>query len=257
MPQPRAGAPVEVAHLLERLRHDVRVLHGEDRQLQPHHAAYLAGPQAPAVHHVLAVDGADVLPAGGVVQQHPPTSAGTPLDRPGPGAPVHLGPRQPGRLDEGVGHTGRVHMALVGVDERSHEVLGIDQRHQFGRLGHRHDLRLHAQVSAPGVGHLEPVEPLGGIGQHHTARHVDAAVLAGDPLDLSVQMQRVALEPGHIGIAVEGVHAARAVPGGAGGQLGSLHQHHIGPARRGEVVEHTGAHHSPADHHNLRAGLHR
>ena len=124
------------------------------------------------------------------------------------------------------------------------------------RLGHRHQLGLHPQVAAPGVGHLEPVEPLGRVGQHHAAGHVDAAVLAGDPLDLGVQLGGVALQAGHVGIAVEGVHAARAVPGGAGGELGALHQHHVVPTRLGEVVEHAGAHHSPADHHHPGLGLH-
>ena len=107
-------------------------------------------------------------------------------------------------------------MTLVGVEHRTHEVLGVDQGHHLGDLGDRHHLGLHAQVAAPGVGHPQPVEPLGRVGQHHAAWHVDAAVLAGGPLDLGVQLHRVALEAGHVGIAVEGVHAARAVPGGPG-----------------------------------------
>ena len=255
--QPRAGAPVVLPHGFERLGDQVGVLHGQHRQLQAHHAPHLAGPQAPAVDDVLAVDRSEVLSAGGVVHQHPPAPVTVALDGAGPGVAVHLGAGGPGRLGVGVGHPGRIHMALVGIHQRPYEVLGIEQRHQLGRLCHRHQLRLHPQVAAPGVGRLEPVEPLGGVGQHHAAGHVDAAVLAGDPLDLGVQLGGVALQAGHDGVAVESVHAACAVPGRPRGELGALHQHHVGPAGLGEVVEHAGAHHSPADHHHPRLSLHR
>ena len=80
---------------------------------------------------------------------------------------------------------------------------------------------------------------------------VDAAVLARLGLDLLVQVDRVLLQPGDVGVAVERVHAARGVPRRAGGELLALEQHDVGPARLGEVVEHDAPDHPATDHDDL------
>ena len=88
-------------------------------------------------------------------------------------------------------------------------------------------------------------------GERDAARQVDRAVLAGTLLDLLVELHRVLLELGDVGVAVERVHAARRVPGRAGGQLLALDQHHVGPAVLGEVEQHRRADDATSDHHDL------
>ena len=94
--------------------------------------------------------------------------------------------------------------------QHSHRLLEIDE------------LGVQAQVAA--AGGVEVVEPVLRVGEHEAAGKVDAAGLPGDLLDLLVDLQRVVLELGDVGVGVEGVHAAGGVPGGAGGELGALQQ---------------------------------
>src|SRR3546814_13931002 len=77
--------------------------------------------------------------------------------------------------------------------------------------------------------------------------HVDAAGLAGDRLDLLVEVDGVSLQLGDVGIAVEGVHAARGVPGRPGGELAALPQHDVAPAGLGQMIEHAAADNAAAD----------
>jgi hypothetical protein len=81
---------------------------------------------------------------------------------------------------------------------------------------------------------------------------VDAALLTGFGLDLLVEVHRVLLQAGDVGVAIEGVHSAGGVPRGPGGQLLALQQHDVGPTRFGEVVQDAGADDTASDDHHLR-----
>ena len=76
-------------------------------------------------------------------------------------------------------------------------------------------------------------------------------------LDLLVQLDGVLLELRDIRVAVHRVHAARGVPGRAGGQFRPLDQEHVLPAGLGQVIQDAGADHAAADHHHSRVTLHR
>ena len=99
--------------------------------------------------------------------------------------------------------------------------------------------------SSPGVGR-----------QHQPAVRMQAAGLAGERLDLAIQIDGVFLQARDVGLAIEGVHAAGGVPGRAGGQFALLEQQHVGPADLGEVIEHAGADHAAADDDRSRGSLH-
>src|SRR3546814_1024984 len=86
--------------------------------------------------------------------------------------------------------------------------------------------------------------------------HVDAAGLAGDRLDLLVEVDGVSLQLGDVGIAVEGVHAARGVPGRPGGELAALQQHDVAPAGLGQMIEHAAADNAAADDCDLDMRFH-
>ena len=142
-------------------------------------------------------------------------------------------------------------MALHGIEQRPDEVLLLEQReHRLG-LGGGDDLQLHAEVPAAGLGHAQPVEALAVVGEHQPAGQVDRAVLARPGLDLPVQLDRVLLQLGDVGIAVQRVHAAGRVPRRAGRQLLALDEHDVGPAGLREVEEDGGADDATADHHDL------
>ena len=110
---------------------------------------------------------------------------------------------------------------------------------------------MHAEVAPAGLGHAQPVESLGSVGQHQPAGQVDAALLARLGLDLPVEIDRVLLQAGDVGVTVQRVHSTGGVPRRPGGQLLALQQHHVGPARLGEVVEHAGADDTASDDDHL------
>jgi len=228
-----------------RLGHQVVVLHGQHRQLQPRHAADLASPQAARVHHVLGMDG--VVAVGDDI----PGAVGALLQIGDPGVGVHLGTAVASTDRIGVGDPVRVDAAFVLVVERADEELLLQQRVQLLGFLHGDDLHVHAQVATSRLGHAQPVEPLRRIRQLQPTGQVDAAVLAALGLDLLVQVHGVLLQASDVGVAVERVHATRRVPRAAGGELLALEQHHVGPAGLGEVVEHAGADDAATDHDDL------
>src|SRR5580704_17664435 len=174
-----------------------------------------------------------------------------------PGVLVDLGSGLPRAAGVGPGDPGRVDVTLDRVEERADEVLLLQQREQLLGFGRRDDLHIYAEVAAAGLSHPQPVHPLPVTGQRQPARHVDAAVPAGALLDLPVQPDGVLLQLRDIGVTVERVHAARGVPGRAGGELLALDEYDIGPAQLGEVEQDRGAHHATADDDHLRGRFHR
>ena len=227
----------------------VLVLHGEDGQLDADHAPDLARPQAAGVDDVLGVHVA-------LVGDHVPAAVAALLAVDDARLAHDLGAADLGRLRVGVRDAVRVDVALDRVVHRADEVLLLEQREQLLGLGDRDQLEVHAEVAAARLGHLQPVEALGRAGEHDAAGDVHAAGLAGDLLDLLVELDRVLLQLRDVRVAVDRVHAARRVPGRARGQLGALDQHHVLPARLGQVVEHARAHHATADHRHLHVRPH-
>ncbi len=240
-----AGLRLVGGDLRHVLGEQVHVLHGQHRQLDADHPAHLSRPQAAGVDDMLGVDRLAALEA------HVPGPVG-PLRQPHDRLVlVDLGAGQLGALDVGPRDAGRVDVPLDRVVQRADEVLRVEQREDVLRFLGRDQLEVHAEVAAARLGHAQPVHADLGVGQHQPAGQVDRAVLARDPLDLLVELDRVLLEPGHVRVAVERVHAAGRMPRRAGGQLPPLEEHHVGPACLGEVVEHAGAHDPTADDDDL------
>ena len=114
-----------------------------------------------------------------------------------------------------MGHAVRIDVAFDRVIDGADEMRLIEQRVDLLGLRDRQQLELHAEVAAARLCHLQPVEPLGRAGQQDAAVDVHAARHAGDALDFLVQPDGVLLQLGDVGVAIDGVHAAGGVPGGA------------------------------------------
>ena len=184
-----AGALVVGDDLVNGLGDDVGVLHGEHRQLEPDHAAHLACPQPSRVDDmgrfqpVVALGGwvrcASEIASGRVVQPDAPRLAvRRPLDASRPGVATDLCARCHRRPGVREGHAGRIDVAVHVVVHRSGELAGIDDRHEPGGFFGGDHLGRDAEVLAACVGHPQPVEALGRVGQEDRAGEVDAAVLA-------------------------------------------------------------------------------
>ncbi len=225
-----AARLVELDHLGHVLGDEIHVLHGQHRQLEPHHAADLARPEAAAVDHVLSDDltlVGDDAPAA-VLALHEVLYLGVQID---------VGTVLLGRFRIGMGRAVGIEMTFHRIEHRTDELVGIEQRHQVMRFIRRQQMRVEPHVAALGEDRLHPVEAVLGRGEHHARGHVQADVLAGIILDLLVELHRIFLQLGNVGIAVDRVHAAGGMPGRAGGQFRAFDEHNIGPAEFGEVIQ--------------------
>ena len=227
----------------------VLVLHGEHRQLQTDHAPDLPRPEPARVDHHVRFDAA-------LFGDHLPAAVRRRMQRRDPVMADYLGAADTGRFGVGVGDPGRVDMALVGVPQGADKELFLDQR--VARLGLRRADQLAFQTHITGLGlcGLQKIEPVPVFRHDEPAGRVYAAGLLGDCFDLLIQTDGVVLQPGDIGVAVQGMHAAGGVPGGAGGQLLSLHQDNVLPAKLAEVIQHTATDHAAADDDYLGMGPH-
>ncbi len=244
-----AGPRVDLGDLGHVLGQQVHVFHGEHGQFEADHPPDLPGPEAAGVDDVLAshvalvgVDG----PAAGAA---------------GDGGDLRMrldGSAEPlGGLCIGIGDAGRVEMAVHRRFDTADEFRRVEQGHQLvGALG-GDDLGVDALDPALRDGALEPVEAVCGGGQEDAAGHVEAGGVARQLLDFAIEIDGVFLEFGDVRIAVDRVAPARRVPGGAGGQLGSFQQQHVGPAALGEVVEDRTPDDAAADDHNPCRIAHR
>jgi hypothetical protein len=149
------------------------------------------------------------------VGNHQPPAIARRLQIDNTGETINLRTVDAGGFGKGVGHSRRIDVSFDRIVQRTDEAAFVEQGKKPPRFVHVHELGLHAEVAAPRVHEAQPVHAFGGPGQHQAARDVDAAGLAGDLLDLLVQVDRVLLELCDVRVAVDGVHAASRMPGGA------------------------------------------
>src|SRR5271168_4853784 len=160
---------------------------------------------------------------------------------------VDFGASQGRALGVSLCHASRIEMAFDRIEHRADEMLLVDERIHPRRFIDRDDLEIHTEVPAARTRHLQPVQPFLRARQIEAARHMHAARNAGDRLDLFVEIDRVLLQLGDVGIAVERVHAARGMPRRARSQFRALEQHDVLPAALREVIGDAGADDAPAN----------
>ena len=147
-------------------------------------------------------------------------------------------------------------MTVERIVERPEQSSGVRDRGEPRDLLRPHNLGIEPHVAVLGALRLEEVEAVRVRCEGEPAHVVEPARLAGELLQLAVEPDGVALERRHVGVGVQGVEAARGVPGRAGGELGALDKHRVAPAEPGEVIEHAAPDHPAADHRHPHMGLH-
>ncbi len=240
---------VALVDLGDVLAHEVLVLHRLAGEPDARHRPDLARPEPGRVDHVLRDQGA-------LFGDHLPAALRLRVELEHPVPQVDLGAVGAGRLRVGLGGAGGVEVAVQRVVERAEHALDVGDGGEGADLGGADDLGVEPHVAVLGAFRAQEVEALLGGGDGDAAHVVQAAGLAGQRLELPVEGDRVALQRGHVGVRIEGVEAARGVPGRARGELGALDEDHVAPARAGEVVEHAAPDHPAADHRGPDVGLH-
>ena len=224
-----ARLPAPRLELGDRLGEEVLVRHGDHRNGAPEHRAHLAPPVAGRVDDVLAAH----LPLRG---RDDPLAALPAYARHGaesddPGAEVT------GPLRERLGELGRIDIAVVGVVERTREIVGLEEGVTLPQLLQRTDPDLHALVAA------HPHHPFEFA---HAVVRVRKADRAGDVVvhgvvdflgEPPVELRRVALHVHDRPARGEGRHVAGRVPGRAGRELVLLEEEAVRPPLLREVEE--------------------
>lgn len=103
---------------------------------------------------------------------------------------------------------------------------------------------------------LEKIPAILRAGDIEAAGHVHADRLLGNRFDLFIELNGVGLQERHACVAIMGVEAARRMPARPGRQLLALQQHHVAPAKFGQVIEDAAPNNPPADHGDLAMRLH-
>ena len=136
------------------------------------------------------------------------------------------------RLGIGVGDAGGIDMAFERVVQRADEMRLSISGNSRAASSTRDQLGLHAEIAA------RARAPAAASPCARACRPASTPPVMWMPqdwpeicLDLLVELDRVFLQLGDVGVAVERVHAAGGVPGRAGGQLVALDQHDVVSSR--------------------------
>ena len=221
------------------------MLHRKDRQLKAHHAADFARPEPTCVHHMLGVDTAalgDDVPTA--IRSRPQLRHAR--------APHDFRSSDFGGFGIRVRNTVRIHVTFDGVVHGTGEMPLFHQGKEPRRLVDRDDFKVHAEIAAARLRHLQPVQPLLRAGEHDAPGDMHAAGLAGNPFYFLVELDCVLLQLGDIRITIDGVHASCGVPSGARRQFGSFDEQHVLPAGLCQVIKDAYSDDSAPDHHRLR-----
>ena len=215
----------------------------------PDHGRRALGVIAGRRHHRLAEDVA-------LVGSETPLAARRALDRAHLGLAVDLGTALARRIRQQHGDVGRVDVAVGRVKERAYQPFHVDEREALLDLRGPPPLVGHAdRIGGRGIG-LELLHALARARHAQIADALEADVappLGGKAL---VELERVFMHlAGRVG-HVEERQEPRRVPGRARGQLITLEQHSIAPARGRQVIEDRAADVAAADHRHARMCLH-
>ena len=236
-------------HLGHILGDHVHVLHGQHRQLDADHPANFARPEPAAVDDMLGDDGAVLgYDVPGVIR--PLLQFGHAV------VEINLGAADARRLGVGLRRALGIEITVGLVVERADEILLFHQRKELFRFRRCQQLCLNVEIAGSGVRHLQKVHTVVVVGQDNAARPVQSARLARDLFQLVIEPDGVALQLGDVRIAVQRVEPARRVPGRPRRQPRPLDQHHVLPARLGEMIQHRTANNAAADDRNAGVGFH-
>ena len=225
------------------------MFHRVQRQVDAGHRSDFARPQAGRIDEMLGEHRAlfgDYLPTpvfARVGFQHPV-------------AQHDLGALHLRRLRVGLRGTGRIQVAVERIVERAEHAIGIGDRTQLANFHRRDQLCIEPHVAVHRTRRLEEIETLRRFRERYAADVMQAAGLAGDFFQLTIQADGITLQGRHVGIRVQGMKSAGSMPGRTRGQLGALDQQHVAHTEPGQVINDAAADDATTDYYYLRMTFH-
>ena len=187
---------------------EILVLRRDQRQVKPGHRGDLPAPEARGVDDPVAVD----VSLG---RLYDPCAVGL-LDRGGDGGvAVDFGAERAGAGGIGHGDAGRIDVAAVLLIHDAADAVVVDEGVKLLRLLAADLAEIHAVMARLGGLNAELVLSRLRLREVERTRLEDAAALTRLFLQLLVEVHRIVLDAGDVGVVVEAVNARRRVPGGA------------------------------------------
>ena len=201
----------------------VLMLHRQYGQLEANKTSDFACPQTAGIHDVLGVYRtrccndvpAAVRPLAGIDDT---------------GLSHNLGAANLRRLGVGMRDTVWVHMPFNRIVDGAQKMFLVEQRINLLGFCNGNQFQLHAQITTARLRHFEPVNPLRCSGKHQPAGHMHAAGLPRNLFDLFVEIDRVLLQFGDVGVAVDGMHTACGMPSRTRREFRAFNEQHVLPA---------------------------
>ena len=143
----------------------------------------------------------------------------------------------PCRFGEGMGNIRRGEVSVHRCIQRAQKFFRIDKRENLFRFSRRQQFRINPQQFLLRLHDLEQFHAFRGRCQKDTASESKSRLLAGDFLNLLIEVNGVLLQLSDVRVAVDCVHAAGRVPCGPGRQLVAFQQHRVLPTKFGQVIQ--------------------
>ena len=245
----RQAPGVPLLDRLMRLGDDILVLDRDHRNVEPDHAARLAGEIAGCADHMLA---GDLALVGG----HLPFARGGARNAGDGGVAIDFGAAVAGPAGQRLRQVGRLDIAVAGMPDRADQTLGVAKRPDIAHLVGGQEI----DIDPDGAGDtgILPVfvHPVGCLRQPDVADIAEADIHAGLFLKLLIEFHRIFVNlPDRIGHVEQGQQAG-GMPGRSGGKLLALDQRNVGPPLLREMVQRADADNTAPDHNNACMRLH-
>ena len=245
------GAPVRVAQggrigckAGDRIGDDVLMFDGLQRHRDARHRPDLPRPLARAIDHLFAGDRA----LGRVNSGDP-----RPLHRKARDADAFNDPRamHPRALGKALRDVRGASLPVGRQPACADQIAHLHQGPHLLDLGRRDQVHLHPEAAGGGGKALvfRPAVLIGGKPQ--AAGHLPARLQPSFGIQPLVKIDRVFQHLGDRGRRAQLPHQPRRMPGGAGGQLALLQQHHIGLVVAGQMIGGGAADNAPPDNDDL------
>ena len=242
-------AKIERLDLGDGFGDEILVLERHQRQLDTRHCRHFARPQSGRIDDHVGANRA-------LVGFHLPAAVGARTSRDHGREAMHFRTALARAPGVGMGHAGRIDIAAIGLVHDAANAVEIGQwMHAFG-LGARQFVELDLEILRLGRLHAQLMFAIGGLREIQRARLKNAAVLSGFALEVFVELHRVILQPRDIVVIVQSVNTGCRMPGRARSQFVTLEQHHVGPAKFGQVIENRASDQATADDDCLSMGFH-
>ena len=229
---------------------DILVLHGNERQRVAGHGGHLPCPQSRGVDDRFGNDRAGLRGDLPVAVAAAREAGHRRVSRDDTAGLAHA-------FGKGMGHSGRIDMAIRRPPHAAQNPAGIDKRIEPADVVEADDLEVLAEIARPRPLGLQFVETVRAGGQIEPATAMQTARLPGFLLKAVIEPQRIVLQAGKTGVGVHGMDVGGGMPCRSRRQVRALKQQDVTAAGSHQMPGDRAANDTAAHNDDTGMGLHQ